>query len=288
MSSPVAARIASSRLDHVDLAQAALGRGQVEPGEELRHRHPVAQVRRPRALDLRRRLDPPSAGRRVALPDHLRRAPGGDAGPTPRPARSPCPPPPAPFRASSAGRTLLAAPTRTSGPRCARRPSSTLAGSVKSLHPPVGAQDGECQRHRSAGDVRAAHVQEPGNGIGQRQHRRRQIPRHQRLGDLATLLGPVRAPPAPPGCAAIGRAGRGGWSAQAAIHQVLSPHQSHLPRPERLGQLLHLPARYAARGRTRAARPRGSASATQSAGLVLGMPANISRSVSTCPWTCSR
>ena len=51
------------RFDRGDLGQFAARRLAVEPGEEARHRRAVAQLRRPRAVDLDRGSSPPSSAR---------------------------------------------------------------------------------------------------------------------------------------------------------------------------------------------------------------------------------
>ena len=226
-------------LHHVDLGQPALRRGPVEPDQELGHRRPVAQVRGTGAGDLRLGLAGLGQDAGIALPDHLRRAGGGD--PVRHPGRRAAWSTATRPRSASSRRAegLRRPRSATSGPRWARSAVVGLGGIGEELDPAVAVQDGEGERHRGPGDVGAAHVQKPRDRIRKRQHRRREVALDQPAGDLGALVRRVA-----PGELDRMRHDRPQRRRRLVgpdpVDQVLDAHEPDLARPERRLERLDL------------------------------------------------
>ncbi len=243
---------------HVDLAQPALRRGGVEPGEELGHRRAVAQVRGAGAGDLGGVLaglgqDAGVALRRPLPPRRRRRA-----GRRPRPARWPRSTPTRPRSASSRAAKACGGSTVTSGPRWAASAGIGLRGVGEELDPGVGVEDREGERHRACAamsEPRTLRSQaiESGSVSTEAARSRARRPRASSA-RLSAALRPASAS----GCGTIGRAGGAGWSGQTRSIRFSTRHQPDLPRQERRAQRLDLLARCAARGRSRAGRRRAA------------------------------
>ena len=225
-------------LHHVDLGQPALRRGPVEPEQELGHRRPVAQVRGTGAGDLRLGLAGLGQDAGIALPDHLRRAGGGD--PVRHPGRRAAPvdrdPPAQRVEPRAEGLRGHDGDVR---PEMGPQRVVGLGGIGEELDPAAAVQDGEGERHRGPGDVGAAHVQKPRDRIRKRQHRRREVALDQPAGDLGALGRRVA-----PGELDRMRHDRPQRRRRLVgpdpIDQVLDAHEPDLARPERRLERLDL------------------------------------------------
>ena len=244
-------------LHHVDLAQPALRRGGVEPGEELGHRRAVAQVRGAGAGDLGRVLAGLGQDAGVALGDHFRRAGGGE--PVGDPGRR-------------AGRIDAdpAAERLEPGGEGLRRQQADLGaemGGERRRRPARGRRRARPGRRRGGSRRRAApacaamseprmlrsQAIESGSVSTEAARSRARRPRASSARLSATLR-----PASASGCGTIGRGGRRRLVRPDPVDQVLHPHQPDLPRQERRAQRLDLLARCAARGRSRAGRRRAA------------------------------
>ena len=272
--------------DHVDLGQPALRRGR-------------RRARRGRSRPPRRRAGAPPGcrrarprffcafGRMQGSRSQTTSAPAASAGRRPRPARWPGRPPPGRAGRRAPARRPRARPRSppARGGRAVR--ASSLAGSVKSATRAVGAEDGEGERHRRAGDVGAAHVEEPGDRVGQRQDRRREVARDEAARELGPLRRPTTGPASSAGCGTIGRAGGGGWSGQARSTRFATRTRPICRGPERLGERLDLLGGVQPRVEPEAAAARQRRDQPV-LGLVLGVPLRLEAPRSTSPCTCSR
>ena len=193
------------------------------------------------------------------------------AGRRPRPARWPGRRRPGRASASSAGPKAAGGSDGDLGAEVGAQRGVGLGRVGEELDPGVGVEDGEGERHRRAGDVRAADVEEPGDRVGQRQHRRREVARDEAAGELGALVGRGCGRRARPGAARSAAAGGGGWSGQARSTRFATRTRPICRGPSAsLSASISLrgvqPGVEAERGRRRAA-PRAS----QSAGLSSGM-----------------
>ena len=192
---------------------------------------------------------------------------------------------------TQAGALALSTATRpasasSAGPNASRRRHRDLGAEMRAhrvvalrrvgeeIDPRVGVEDGEGERHRGAGDVRAADVEQPGDGIGQRQHRRGEIPLHEAAGDLAALVGGLapgeRHRHAARSARRAAAAGRARPRRRGSPPAPARPAAGRAPPPAPRS-----PRAVCSQGSKPSRPPPGSASASQSAGLSCGMRAHL-------------
>ena len=111
------------------------------------------------------------------------------AGRRPRPARSPRRRRRGRARASRAGPKSASGRMRDLGAEVGAQGVVGLGGVGEERDAAVGVQDREGERHRRPGDVGAADVEEPGDRVGQREHRGGEVAGDEAAGDLGALLG---------------------------------------------------------------------------------------------------
>ena len=215
----------------------------------------------------------------VRAPDHLGAAfaqQRRDGDGAPRPSR------PGPCRsAPSAPREIRPrpAPGPRPGPRSRSRPGVRNRSTAR-----IGMEQREGQRHRHLGDILAADVQQPGDGIGQRQHRRRLARRWPVPPPAAPVSAPALSPAFSSGQGRTLPAGGAGWSARS--HR---PDWRRAPAlcPFGAAQLFDLGRGVQPGVDSRSARPAAALRASQSASCTSGQFTGVN-TPATCALTCSR